>query len=216
MPSTDPLTEKPRSAPVYPLRDPNALDDAALVRALRAGDRRAPGAFFERYGKHVERILTRILGAQAEVEDLVNEAFFRALERIDRVDDADGLRPWLTSIAVYVAREHLRHRGRRAWLVLVDTAALPEHETHAGGPEVVDAVSRLYRVLEAMPADERIAFAFRFVEGMDLTEVASACEISLATVKRLLARAESRFTAHGRRDPVLREWLEGGTRWGAL
>ena len=57
------------------------------------------------------------------------------------------------------------------------------------------------------------AFALRFVDGMELTEVAAACETSLATIKRRLARAGARFEAAARRQPVLEEWLEGGTRW---
>jgi RNA polymerase sigma-70 factor (ECF subfamily) len=206
----------PRVAAVYQLHelhDPNRLDDGRLLHALRAGDRRAPGAFFERFSPHVERILTRIFGADADVSDLVNDTFFRALERIGRVYDSDGVKPWLTSIAVFVAREHMRHQRRRKWLQFLDHADLPEQEAEVGSLEMMDAVRRLYRVLAAMPSDERIAFTFRFVEGMELAEIASACDVSLATAKRLLARAESRFAAIGRRDPVLREWLEGGTRW---
>ena len=139
-----------------------------------------------------------------DVEDLVNETFFRALERLHQVHDASGFKSWLTSIAVFVAREHLRQRRRRRWLQLWDTDKLPEPPAPAGTPEAVDAaiaVRHLYRVLEGMPEDERIAFAFRFVDEMELTEVASACSVSLATIKRTLARAEARFAARARRAP---------------
>ena len=79
--------------------------------------------------------------------------------------------------------------------------------------EVREALEETYRVLDLMPADERIAFALRFVEGMELTEVADACGVSLATIKRRLSRAETRFVAMaGRREP-LREWLGSSARW---
>jgi RNA polymerase sigma-70 factor (ECF subfamily) len=180
---------------------------------LLAGEVLAPAAFFERFSKHVERRLTRIFGADADVSDLVNETFYRALGRLDQVHDPSGFRTWLTSIAVYVAREHLRHARRRRWLQFWDSEKVQGPSIPARDPDAADAVRRLYAVLDAMPDDERIAFAFRFVEGMELTEVASACGVSLATIKRTLARAETRFVARARRDALLREWLEGSERW---
>jgi RNA polymerase sigma-70 factor (ECF subfamily) len=58
-----------------------------------------------------------------------------------------------------------------------------------------------------LPADERIPFALRFIDGMELTEVARACTVSLATIKRRLSRAEQRFTAFAALEPALAEWL---------
>lgn len=203
----------PGAATVYPLRDPARLDDDALVAALRAGNSRAAGAFFERFHGHVERVLTRIFGGYAEVADMVNETFLRALDRIDRLEDPRGTRPWLTTIAVHVAREHMRACRRRGWLRFVGPSELPEPAAPVPSPETQEAARHLYAALEKMPADERIALALRFVDGMELTEVAAACGVSLATVKRMLSRAEERFVAISRGDSVLRERLEGGGRW---
>jgi RNA polymerase sigma-70 factor (ECF subfamily) len=180
---------------------------------LLAGDGQAPTAFYDRFSKHVERTLTRIFGADADVSDLVNETFYRALNRVDQVHDPSGFKTWLTSIAVFVAREHLRHARRRRWLLFWETDKVPTPTAPPGDPEAADAVRRLYEVLEGMPDDERIAFAFRFVEQMELSEVASACGVSLATIKRTLTRAETRFVARARRDALLREWLDGSARW---
>jgi RNA polymerase sigma-70 factor (ECF subfamily) len=213
--ATLPLEELPasRGAAVLPLRDPQRLDDAGLLEALRAGDVLAPGAFFDRFAMHVERMLARIFGGESDLSDLVNETFYRALERLDQVHDPSGLKAWLTSIAVYVAREQLRATRRRRWVQLWDADAMPEPATRETGHEDAEAVRRLYQVLGGMPEDERIVFSLRFVEEMELSEVASACGVSLATIKRKLARAETLFAARARRDPVLREWLEGSARW---
>jgi RNA polymerase sigma-70 factor (ECF subfamily) len=74
-------------------------------------------------------------------------------------------------------------------------------------------VRRLYKVLDRMPDDERIAFASRFFEGRTTAEVAGASGASLATTTWTLTRAENRFVACARRDAVLRRWLERSTRW---
>ena len=79
--------------------------------------------------------------------------------------------------------------------------------------EVLDAYRRTYLLLDRLPADERIAFALRYIEGMELAQVAVVCDVSLATIKRRLGRAEQRFTAGARGDAVLCRWLEAGGRW---
>ncbi len=70
-----------------------------------------------------------------------------------------------------------------------------------------------YRVLDTLPDDERMAFSLRFISEMQLTEVAEACRVSLATVKRRLARAEKRFVEAAKEHPSLRERLTHGGRW---
>jgi len=53
----------------------------------------------------------------------------------------------------------------------------------------------------------------RFIEEMPLDDVAATCNVSLATVKRRIGRAEQRFVAIARRDPILRPLVEEGRRW---
>src|SRR5262245_43679660 len=68
-------------------------DDAAIARGLRAHDPGAERAFLERHTPRVERILTRILGLSAELDDLVQEVFVRAFERVSELRDAGALKP---------------------------------------------------------------------------------------------------------------------------
>ena len=67
--------------------------------------------------------------------------------------------------------------------------------------------------LGRLPADERIAFALRFIDGMELVEAAAACRVSLSTFKRRMLRAERKFAERARREPALAEWLKGAERW---
>ena len=186
-------------------------DDAALVLAMRGGHPSAAAAMFDRHGVHVRRVLVRLLGHDGETLDRVHDVFVRALDGIGSLSDPSALKAWLTRIAVFTAREHIRKKVRRRWLWFVDD--VPEVEAPSPTPEVNEALRATYAVLGKMPEDERIPFALRFLDGMELTEVADACDVSLATVKRRLSRAETRFVEEAARQPVLREWLEGGTRW---
>lgn len=81
------------------------------------------------------------------------------------------------------------------------------------GDEEKEAHDRTYKILERFSAEDRVTFALRFIEGMELREVAEACRVSLATIKRRLSRAERQFIAAAAADPVLSSWIQKGDRW---
>ena len=201
----------PSGAAVIALPVPDG--DEALVAALLAGHPAARASLFERHGAHVRRVLIRVLGLDQDVPDLLQEVFLTALAKIGKLEDPRALRGWLTTIAVHNARGLIRTRSRRRLLRFVDPEELDRHIGPASGIEQHEALRALYRVLDGMPADERIVFALRFVDGMDLYEVAAACRVSRATVSRRLQRAEERFRNAARQHEALAEWVEGGTRW---
>jgi len=189
-------------------------NDERMIAGLCAGDIDARARFFDAYAIDVKRILLRVLGSDAELADLVQEVFLRAMTGIERLDDPGMLRPWLTGIAVFTARECIRRRQRRRWLVFLPQESLPEPDP---GPcdadsDASEALAATYRILERMAVDERIAFTLRFIDGMDLAQVAEACDTSVSTIKRRLAAAEKRFLAHARNHPSLVEWIQRG-RW---
>jgi RNA polymerase sigma-70 factor, ECF subfamily len=184
-------------------------DDAALVVAMRAGHPGATTALFDRYGSHVRAVLARLIGLDTELADMLHDVFIVALDKIDQLSDPTLLKGWLTSIAVFTARGTIRKRARWRWLRVVDEPP----DVPVSGPSHVarEAVRRLYAVLDRMDTDDRIAFSLRFVNGMELTEVAAACGVSLATIKRRLSKAEQRFHELARHEPALVEWMEGGS-----
>ena len=189
-------------------------DDAALVAAFRRGEPGARTAFYNRHADHVHRVLYRLLGFRTDLADLHHDVFVRALSSMHHLDEPASLKAWLTAIAVHVARSAITRPTRSRWLWFLPSDELPEVPSTTAPGEVRDALRATYAVLDRLPAEERIVFALRFIEGMELTEVAAASGASPATVKRRLARAEDRFQRCARKEPALEAWLEGGTRWG--
>jgi RNA polymerase sigma-70 factor, ECF subfamily len=186
-------------------------EDSAVVAALLAGNPHAPERLFDRYGTYVERLLVRIIGRDEEIEDLLHEVFADALEGIHRLRDPGALRPWLTRIAVFTARSRLRSRTRSRWLSFRAHDEVPE-ETCEPTQEDHDVAERVYRCLAHLSADDRIAFTLREIHEMTLPEVAEACNCSLATVKRRIARGKACFSEHALRDPVLRARMPDDVR----
>lgn len=192
-----------------------ARDDTAIVEGLRAGEGWARAALFDRYAPQVQRILARILGHElhTDLEDLVHDAFVQALGSIHRLRDPAALLGWMQSIAAHTAYRSIRARRARRWLRFWEPAQVPEVVVDGVEPELVEAYRRTYALLDRMPTDERVAFALRHIDGMELTSVADACACSLATIKRRLTRAEQRFARAAERDEILRGWLREGGRW---
>jgi RNA polymerase sigma-70 factor (ECF subfamily) len=196
-----------------PREQPCTLGPEELVRGLKAAEPKAERALLQAETAHVERMLTRILGFCSELDDLTQEVFIRAFARIAELREPESLRAWLNSFAVFVAREAIRRKRRRRWLVFLPTGETPEPAASVASLEARTALRVFYEVLDGFGTDERIAFTLRFVEGMELTEVAEACQVSLATIKRRLKRASDDFYLRGRARAELVDWFEEGSRW---
>ncbi|WP_437326323.1 RNA polymerase sigma factor [Sorangium sp. So ce381] len=187
--------------------------DEELVAGIAAGEPWAAAMLLDRYGPLVERLIRRVMGRDPELQDLVHEAFARVLTSVHQVRDGQAVKGWISSVAVHTAHHAIRRRRRARWLFfwqsdddLPEPSSVPAH-----GPR--EALRRVYAALDELSTEDRIAFTLRFIEEMPLEDVAGACSVSLATIKRRLARAEQRFTAMAKRDPVLRGWMEEGDRW---
>ena len=194
------------------LRMPIAGTDAALLGALRSSHADAPRQLVERYGSLVRRVLGRVLGPDPEINDLLQDVFVTALSSLDKVKHPHLLSNWLTGIAVFKARAKIRRRVRWRFLHFLPQEEIPEQEGPSRSEEASEALRVTYRILGGLPADERIAFSLRFIDGMELTEVADACAVSLATIKRRLRRAQDHFVEQARQEPCLGEWI-GRSRW---
>jgi RNA polymerase sigma-70 factor (ECF subfamily) len=185
---------------------PLATSDAALVASLLTHEPGASELLVDRYGPYVERLIVRVVGLDAEVPDLINEVFARALEGVKVLRDSAALKGWIGSVAIFTARAFLRNRRtRRNWLTFQSPHELPDVAAAIATPEVSRKLQRVYAVLDRLPRDERIAFALRFIEGMELTEIAQVTDVSLATVKRRLMKAQRLFWDAVREDPLLRD-----------
>jgi RNA polymerase sigma-70 factor, ECF subfamily len=148
---------------------------------------------FRRYSPYVARVALRLLGNDSEVDDLVQDVFLEAHRGLGGLREAGALGGWLARICVRRATRRLRRR-RLLWLLSLDTVAerdLPFDA--AASPEERAEVVRLYRRLDRMPADERVAWLLRHVEGESLEDMVVLCGCSKSTVQRRLRSAEARL-----------------------
>lgn len=167
--------------------------DAELVSAARAGGRLAREALYRRHVSLVLGLLHRILLRDRDVDDLAQDVFVIAFERLDDLTDPQAFAAWVGSIAVRRAREHLRRRRLARLLGFErDTPVEIEHVVaQSASPEVVAELRALYGILEGLSSEARIALVLRRVEGLSIPEIAEAMGLSPATVKRRIQRGEA-------------------------
>jgi RNA polymerase sigma-70 factor, ECF subfamily len=139
--------------------------------------------------------------------------FVQALGSLDGLREPAAMTAWMQAITTRTVFRALRVQRARRWLRFWEPLEVVELPSTGLDPDTLEAYRRTYAVLEHLPTEERIIFALRYIEGMELSPIAVACDLSLATVKRRLARAEQRFSVLAGQDEVLRTWLQEGDRW---
>ena len=180
---------------------PGVISDADLVEQLRQKQPAAVAHLIGTYSSIVRRSLFRVLGSAYDIDDLEQDTFVTVLDRCHTLRDPSALRSFVVSVAMRLARNELRKRAIRRFVGLEGLAETSASQAY--DPVTAERFRHLYRALDRLEANGRIAYVLRHVEGYELAEVATACGCSLSTVKRWLSRAEQKLQETARRDPVL-------------
>jgi len=187
--------------------------DIQLLELARRGDTASvAAAIYDLFSADVNRLVWRVLGADAEHDDVVHHVFIQLVTGIAKVREPEAMRVWMASVCIKTVRTEIRRRRLRRLFAVTDANRRPI-AAPAEDHEARDLLERTYAVLDALPADERIAFVLRYIEELPLADVAGACDCSLATIKRRLAKAEARFTRLAAREPALAARIKEGQRW---
>jgi RNA polymerase sigma-70 factor (ECF subfamily) len=174
-------------------RSGSGPSDAALVLAARAREKWAAQALFQRHASMMNGLAYRLLGRDAEVDDVVQDSFVQALGHLDSLKEPQAFAAWLGSIVVRTVSRLLRRRKLLSRLGLrrpdepIDVESLV---AHTAPPDALVELRAIYAKIDAMPVDVRVPLILRRVEGLGLEEIAARTGKSLATVKRRIADGE--------------------------
>ena len=147
-------------------------------------------AVFRQFAPYVATIAYRILGTRDELDDVVQDVFLSAHRALDTLRNPDAINSWLATVTVRLCRQRLRRRRMRRWLLLETPPAAFEPPDPGASPETRAALNDVFRALESVPVNARIAWSLRYLQGERLERVAELAGCSLAAVKRRLARAQ--------------------------
>ena len=165
------------------------LSDNELVERTKGGDVRSYEELVRRYERLVGRVIYPYAGRDAAVEDLVQETFLRAYDRLSTFNPEYRFKSWLLAIANNLGIDTLR---RRRDLVEFN----PElHTPLARGPEAaVTEAERARSVQDAvmtLPEAYSVPLVLRYAEDLSYAEIAEILDISVAALKSRLFRARN-------------------------
>jgi RNA polymerase sigma-70 factor, ECF subfamily len=198
----DRTVREPGAVVLRPLFARKAIDpDADLVARLRREDPRAAEMLIDAYGSRAYRLAIRVTGNASDAEEVVQDALWTVVRKIDTFRGDSAFGSWLYRIVANAAYQKVRGQRRRPEVSLDDVLpAFHEDGAHAEpvddwSPKVNDPAHRteirraLSAALDALPAEARTAVILRDVEGRSIAEVAAALGLSVANAKSRVHRA---------------------------
>jgi RNA polymerase sigma-70 factor (ECF subfamily) len=183
--------------------------DDVLVRRVQAGETSCFEALMRRHNERVYRTVRAVLGDDADVDDVMQQAYVSAYQNLASFEGRARFSTWLTRIALNEAYARLRKRQRVEPAPWEDDEAMANEPEAAGpSPEQLAASHEIQALLEravdTLSVPNRTVFVLRSVQGLTTAETAACLDISEDAVKTRLHRA----------NEALRLWLAaqiGGT-----
>lgn len=172
-----------------------AQSDARLVEDVRRGDHDAFGGLVMRYERRLIGVIMRFVRDPELAQDLAQEAFLRAFERLHQFDPSRRFGPWLFRIGVNLALDFLRRRKRRGWTSLFsDSPVEKTPDPEAKDPrQELDLEQEVHFVLNQIPEKYRKVLILRDLENFSTSEIAAIENRKEATIRWRLAEARTRF-----------------------
>jgi RNA polymerase sigma-70 factor (ECF subfamily) len=175
------------------------LSDEAIVERVLGGDTALFEVVMRRNNRRIYRAVRAIVRDEAEVEDVMQQAYVSAYAHLRQFSGAASLGTWLTKIAVHEALARVRKRAR---FVATDPSeqderAMKEPSSEASNPERQAARRELGGLLEAaidrLPEHYRTVFVLREVEDLSTAETADCLGLTAELVKVRLHRAKAKL-----------------------
>jgi len=172
-----------------------ALSKEADERLLIEAAQKAPARFAELYENNFERVyayVVRRVEDRAESEDLTSEVFHHALANLRRFEWRGApFAAWLFRIAANLIADRWHRSGRE----IADESYIELAQVSPAAIEEVERRATLFRLVDALPPEQRRVVVLRFVEQKSIKEVAREIRKTEGAVKQLQFRALSSLRA---------------------
>ena len=162
--------------------------DFGVLRKAQRGDERAFSLIIRAYETPVYNYVLRLVGDRTLAEDLTQEVFLRVFQGLPSFTLRSKFTTWLFQVTKNRVLDELRARERRPRAVCSLDEIAP-FEVLDQPLERIEAVDALWRAVENLNVDLKMALLLRDVVGLAYTEIADTLEITLATVKWRIYKA---------------------------
>jgi RNA polymerase sigma-70 factor (ECF subfamily) len=166
-------------------------NEEKLISDILAGEADVYAVLVRRYEKPIFNLMLRMTSSEADAVDLTQETFVRAYEKLDRFKSSGRFFPWLYTIGLNLARDHLRKT--KTAKNLENELQGPNNPFYQDSGQEHDLlenlnVEKVGMALKQLPSEYREAVFLRFHEGMAMKEIAQALQISVSGAKMRVHR----------------------------
>src|SRR5476649_148703 len=172
--------------------------DLKLVERVQHGERAAFDLLVLRYQHKVLKLIMRYVHDATEAEDIAQEAFVKAFRALQSFRGDSAFYTWLYRIAVNTAKNYLVAQGRRPPSSDVDANDAENFESGGALKEISNPENLMlseelrqivFRTIEALPEDLRMAITLRELDGLSYEEIAAIMDCPVGTVRSRIFRA---------------------------
>jgi len=203
------MTPTPQNAPGSQTAEPQLTQ---LVEMARDGNRLAFDQLIDRYQGDIYRMIYYRIRKRMDAEDLTQDVFIRAHRSIGRLREPKRFRSWLYTIAVNRVNDYLRKKKVRSIFKSSDEGVdiQPDADKLRAQPEALEQVLKedfwrqVDRIAKKLSKMEREVFMLRFLDGLNINEIAQILKKSESTVKTHLYRSLAKF----KKEKGLRQFLQ--------
>ena len=162
--------------------------DGILAARAADGDVAAFEVLVYRHGSLMRAYAAKVLGSDADADDVVQDVFVQAWDQLDRLTDVNAVRSWLMRMVSNRAIERIRRRKDHLsvddWDAPAPANASPEHLV-----ELRLQMGALAKAVDGLPEMQRQCWVLREVGGVPYAEIAEQLDVPISTVRGQLARA---------------------------
>lgn len=188
------------------LQDQNGISDIEVVNQVRNGDRKAYSLLVRRHQKSLLRLSMRFVKDVDTAEDVVQESFIKAFERLASFEARSSFKSWLFQIAINTAKNKLR--DRRDNTTDIDDVPLAVSARAESGLVHNAIAELLQKHVENLPFKQKTALTLRVYEDLSFKEIAEIMDCPYDTAKANYRHALMRLREELQSHQDLKQWTD--------
>ena len=179
--------------------NPERAVDQKLVEKAQKGDKQAFGILVEKYQLKLNRLISRMVRDQSEIDDIVQEAFIKAYRAINNFRGDSAFYTWLYRIGINTAKNHLVSLGRRPKALdsieieevenFDDPSELRNRETPETAMMSNQIALTVNTAIDNLPDELKEAISMRELDGLSYEEISEIMGCPIGTVRSRIFRA---------------------------
>lgn len=180
--------------------------DIELVLEVKNGERKSFSELVHRHQRALLRLCLRFTREQSLAEDIVQESFIKAYQKIHLFEGRSSFKSWLFQIALNTARNRFRQRSRD--MVNIDDVHLGVDPGAESSMVQDDVRKRIRSEVELLPEKQRLALTLRIFEDLSFKEIAQIMSCPYDTAKANYRHALLKLRARLEHEESMSTWSE--------